>query len=151
MDADAGEEMTLGEAGKVFGLDFMDGPFIDHATGDLALLNQVAQPCGLRPVELVVVGAAVHRAAPLTFPAGPDILSVIRKGAHARWRTAVNAAFITRHFGNRSVAKLAALGLDIPGLEPTQGGPKYRVLHSDGREEVLALAAVGARYLGWPA
>lgn len=61
----------------------------------------------------------------------------------------MNADFIIRHFGNRSVAKLAALGLDIAGLEQTQGGPMYRVMHSDGREEVISMTEVGEQYLGW--
>lgn len=61
----------------------------------------------------------------------------------------MNAAFVTRHFGNRSVAKLAAQGLDILGLEQTQGGPMYRVLHADGREEVISFLDVTERFLGW--
>lgn len=61
----------------------------------------------------------------------------------------MNVAFITRHFGNRSVAKLAALGLDILGLEQTQGGPMYRVLHPDGREVVISFGDIAEQFLGW--
>jgi hypothetical protein len=60
----------------------------------------------------------------------------------------LNVDFIIRHFGNRSVAKLRALGLDILGLEATQAGPLYRMW--DGvREELVEMTEVGRRFLGW--
>lgn len=55
--------------------------------------------------------------------------------------------FIIRHFGNRSVAKLAALGADILGLEQTQAGALYRVVR-DGREVLMLMTEVG-ELLGW--
>jgi hypothetical protein len=59
----------------------------------------------------------------------------------------MNTAFITRHFGQRSVAKLAALGADLLGLEDTQGGPKYRLVR-DGVERVVDFDEI-AVLLGW--
>ena len=60
----------------------------------------------------------------------------------------MNAAFITRHFGDRAVKKLADQGIDVLGLEQAQGGPMYRVLHADGREVVVPFLEV-TELLGW--
>jgi hypothetical protein len=46
-DADAGEEMALGESCKVGGVYILNAPFVDHARRDVAGGDQVAQP--LRP------------------------------------------------------------------------------------------------------
>jgi hypothetical protein len=57
-ETDPGEEVVLIEAGEVFGLDFGDGSLVDDAMGNLALLDEMAQPGGLLPVKFVVVDAA---------------------------------------------------------------------------------------------
>ena len=58
--ADAGEEVTLGVACEVPGIDIFDGSFIDFSFGQQPSFDQFPQPrCGLR-VEFVVV---VHASA----------------------------------------------------------------------------------------
>jgi hypothetical protein len=54
-DADAGEEVALGESLEVVWSYILDAPFIDHARRDVPLGDQFTQPRGRLLVELVVV------------------------------------------------------------------------------------------------
>lgn len=58
-----------------------------------------------------------------------------------------DAAFVTRHFGDRSVGKLDRMGVAVLGLETTQAGPLYRVARG-GPEELLTFTEV-TEFLGW--
>jgi hypothetical protein len=55
-DSDAGEEVALGVAAQVVGLDILDAPGVDVAVGDEAGGDKVAQPLRAELVDLVEVG-----------------------------------------------------------------------------------------------
>lgn len=55
--ADPGEEVTLGEACKVARLDVDNGSLINFSVGNVARLDQLAQPGGSERIVFVVVGA----------------------------------------------------------------------------------------------
>jgi hypothetical protein len=55
-DADAGEEMALGELAQVCGAHVLDAAGVDDAIGDVAGGDEVAEPTGCIVVNLVVVG-----------------------------------------------------------------------------------------------
>jgi hypothetical protein len=53
---DAGEEMALSAAVDVGSAEGSDGPSVDRATRDLLSIDEVLQPLGSEPVDLVVDG-----------------------------------------------------------------------------------------------
>src|SRR5258706_13461711 len=54
-DADACEEVALGESAQVVVSDILDAPWVDFARGDQAGLHEIAQPLHAVVVILVVV------------------------------------------------------------------------------------------------
>jgi hypothetical protein len=76
-NADAGEEMTLGKPGKVAWHNILNAPFIHFAGRYVPGLDKLAQPCGGKGVNLVVVDDSfhifsppppAHRASPYNIP-----------------------------------------------------------------------------------
>jgi hypothetical protein len=61
-ESDASEEVDLGVSSDVFGLESLDRAFVDDAMGNLALLNEMAEPGGFALVVFVVEGT--HRSSP---------------------------------------------------------------------------------------
>ena len=56
-DGDAGKEVALGVSGQIGGCDIFDAPFVYVAGRDMALRNQLAQPCGRLGVNLVIISS----------------------------------------------------------------------------------------------
>lgn len=59
-DADSGEEVTLGVAFEIGGVDIFDAPFVNIAGGNEIRFNEFAKPGGGERVVFVVVGARSH-------------------------------------------------------------------------------------------
>jgi hypothetical protein len=59
-DADAREEMALSESRKFNWRDIGNAPFVHHPIGDVALPDQLAQPCGGERIDLVVPDGHVY-------------------------------------------------------------------------------------------
>jgi hypothetical protein len=58
-NADAGEEVALGETAQVAWVDIFNTPFVNIAGRNVASINQVAQPLGGCWVDFVVVGSHI--------------------------------------------------------------------------------------------
>jgi hypothetical protein len=69
-DADAGEEVALGESSQVVGLDIVNAPLVNFAGRDVASGNQVAQPLAAERFNLVVVGRHVQPPTPASHRSG---------------------------------------------------------------------------------